>query len=84
MGSYDDINMSYQHCTDKQLRIRFGKKLKKERLRCNLSQETLAVKAFLSPRYVSTIERSGSNVTISCVNRLSKALDIKLSEMLNL
>ncbi|MCH8242540.1 MAG: helix-turn-helix transcriptional regulator [Planctomycetes bacterium] len=75
--------MTYQHYTHSQLLVRFGKNLKKERLRRNLSQETLAVKASLSSRYVSTIERSGCNVTISCANRLSRVLDIKFSDLMD-
>tara|TARA_B100000678_G_C17885640_1_gene373217 strand:+ start:121 stop:324 length:204 start_codon:yes stop_codon:yes gene_type:complete len=56
------------------------KTLRKER---GWSQETLALEADLDRTYVSGIERKVKNPTITVVERIAKALDCRLGELLD-
>ena len=56
------------------------KRLRKER---GWSQETLADEAGLDRTYISGIERQVKNPTITVVERVAKALDSGLGELLD-
>lgn len=61
---------------------KFGKKLREERLRRNLSQETLAEKARLSRNFIGMLERSERNITISALDDIANALNVEPWELL--
>ncbi|OHA83716.1 MAG: hypothetical protein A2408_00420 [Candidatus Yonathbacteria bacterium RIFOXYC1_FULL_52_10] len=61
---------------------KFSQKLRKERLRCNLSQETLAQKAKLSRNFIGMLERGERNVTISTLEDIAQALKVEPWELL--
>ena len=56
------------------------KRLRKER---GLSQEALADAAVLDRTYISSIERVVRNSTVSVVDRIAKALECRLGDLLD-
>lgn len=66
---------------DKILSRKFGKKISELRIDHGVTQEELAFRANISPSYMSAIERGITDITISTVKRLSKALEIEIIEL---
>ena len=64
------------------IRKKFGKHLRALREERGWSQEEFADRAGLHRTYVSAVERGVRNPTLSVLERLAKALGIKLSELL--
>ena len=62
----------------------FGHAVRKERLRLNLSQEDFAEKARVHRTYISSIELGKVSVGIEIANELASALEIRLSELIQL
>jgi transcriptional regulator with XRE-family HTH domain len=60
----------------------FGKKIKEERLKQNLSQEKLAFEAEIDRTYINDIEKGNRNISLKIAYKLSKALNIPLSILL--
>jgi len=58
--------------------------LKQERLALGLSQEKFAEKVGLSMRSISLLETGKQQPTLSTINNIAKALNIKPSELLAL
>lgn len=61
-----------------------GEVVRKRRLTLNLSQEELAARAGVHRTYLSDIERGARNITITVLNRLSEALEVKVSRLFRL
>lgn len=61
---------------EKKLRKNIGKKIKLARSKTNYTQETLAEKTSLSPRYISQLERGIAFGSASTIVGLCKALNI--------
>lgn len=70
--------MNKKVCEDN---IKFGLKVKFERLKRNLTQEKLAEFAGISVNSVSMIERGITSPTLQTVKALSKAFDIPLEDL---
>jgi len=66
----------------KTLLEKFGQKVREERLKQNLSQEELATKAGVHRTYIGMIERAEKNITLLNIEKISKALGIKISKLL--
>ena len=62
--------------------IYFGDRIKEERLKQNLSQEKLALEAEIDRTYMNDIEKGTRNVSLNIAYKLSKALNIPLSNLL--
>lgn len=60
---------------------KFGKKIKEERIKCGLSQESLASKAGVHRTYIGMIERAEKNITLENIEKITKALSLKISEV---
>lgn len=60
---------------------KFGSTVRKKRLEKQLTQEKLAFAADLSSDYVRRVELGKANPSIFVVNKIAKALNIKLSEL---
>lgn len=58
------------------LRKNIGKKIKLARAQCHFTQEKLAEKACLSPRYISQLERGLAFGSASTIINICKALNI--------
>lgn len=61
----------------------FAKRLRQIRQIRRLSQEELADMAGLHRTYVGSVERSERNVSIDNMERLAKALDVDITELLS-
>ena len=59
----------------------FGKAVKAERERLELSQERLGELAKLDRTYVSGLERATRNPTLATMEKLAKALGVPLSKL---
>ena len=68
----------------KEILINFGKKVKAERLKQGLSQEELAGKAGVHRTYIGMIERGEKNITLENIQKLSRALNLALEELMKL
>lgn len=62
-----------------QVLVEFGKRVREERLKQNLSQETLAEKAGVHRTYIGMIERAEKNITLTNINKIAIALNIEIS-----
>lgn len=62
--------------------IKFGNKIQILRKIKNLSQEELAHICGLHRTYIGMIERGEKNITLKSIEKLSKALDINISDLL--
>ncbi|WP_338378754.1 helix-turn-helix transcriptional regulator [uncultured Flavobacterium sp.] len=63
------------------IKQKFGLKVKELRKIKNLSQEKLANLAEIDRTYLPTIEKGERNVSIEVVERLAKALDVKIKDL---
>ena len=61
--------------------VKFGEKVKKERLKKNLSQEELAARAGVHRTYIGMIERAEKNITLGNIARIAKALDLEIMDL---
>jgi len=66
----------------KEILIKFGNKVREERLKQGLSQEQLASRASVHRTYVGMIERAEKNITLENIEKISKALGLKPSELI--
>jgi transcriptional regulator with XRE-family HTH domain len=66
------------------IRIRFGEAVRKRRKELNLSQEDFAERAELHRTYISDIERGTRNVSPENIEKLAKALDLTLPELIQM
>ena len=62
------------------LKILVGKRIKSLRVEKGLSQEDLAFKSGLDRTYITYVETAKKNVTIETLYKITKALDISLSD----
>jgi transcriptional regulator with XRE-family HTH domain len=60
----------------------FGNKVRQERTKKNLSQEALADLAGVHRTYIGMIERAEKNITLENIEKIAKALKIKISNLL--
>ncbi len=60
-----------------------GNRIKKCRNNIGISQEALAHEAGLDRTYITSVERGKRNISIVNLEKITKALNIKLSEFFN-
>jgi transcriptional regulator with XRE-family HTH domain len=63
--------------------VKFGNKVREERLKKGLSQEHLAHIADVHRTYIGMIERAEKNITLANIEKIAKALEIELHDLLN-
>jgi len=63
------------------IKVTFGKRLRELREAKGISQEALAYEAGLDRTYISSIERGKRNVSLENIERLAKALDVKIRKL---
>lgn len=61
------------------IKKKFGKHVKKLRLERGLSQEKLAYEADIDRTYIPSIEKGERNVSIVVIEKIAKALKVKIS-----
>ena len=59
-----------------------GLKLKYERLKKGLTQESLAEKVEVHEKYISLLETGKQNLTLKTLNRIANALEIDIYKLL--
>ena len=64
----------------REILIKFGKKVRAQRTNLGLSQEELASRAGVHRTYIGMIERAEKNITLENIEKVAKALDLKLSD----
>ncbi|HMO78053.1 MAG TPA: helix-turn-helix transcriptional regulator [Candidatus Paceibacterota bacterium] len=57
--------------------VQFGKKLRAERVACDVSQEKLAEKTKLSRNYIGSLERGEANPSLLTIEKVAKALRVE-------
>ena len=62
--------------------IMFGKKVRELRTEQKLSQTDLAEKSGLHPNYIGMVERGERNPSLINIDKLAKALNVSLPELL--
>jgi transcriptional regulator with XRE-family HTH domain len=72
MGTVSDIILA-----------RFGKRVREVRIKRNLSQEELGVRAGVHRTYVGMIERGEKNITLLNIHKVANALKVRPSDLLN-
>ncbi|MFH1415863.1 MAG: helix-turn-helix transcriptional regulator [Elusimicrobiota bacterium] len=65
----------------KNILIKFGNRVREERLKKELSQEEFAHLAGVHRTYIGMIERAEKNITLLNIEKISKALKISISEI---
>jgi transcriptional regulator with XRE-family HTH domain len=63
------------------IKKRFGNRVKTIRLEKGLSQETLAHQAEIDRTYLPGIEKGERNVSITIIEKIAKALNVKISTL---
>ena len=63
------------------IKLRFGNRIKELRKQKGFSQEKLANLADIDRTYLPTIEKGERNVSIEVVERLARALDVKVKDL---
>ncbi len=63
------------------IRVRFGKAVRNRRHKLNVSQEEFADMCALDRTYIGGIERGERNVSLVNIEKIARALQIRLSEL---
>lgn len=64
----------------KEILIKFGKKVRNERIKLGLSQEELASRADVHRTYIGMIERAEKNITLENIEKICNALNLKIRD----
>lgn len=64
----------------KELLVKFGQKVRAERIKLNLSQEELGSRAKVHRTYIGMIERAEKNITLENIEKIAKALKISIAD----
>ena len=64
----------------REILIKFGQKVREERARLGLSQEELAGRAGVHRTYIGMIERAEKNITLENIEKIAKALKIRIAD----
>ncbi len=68
---------------NKNILIKFGEKVRSERLKRGLSQERLADLANLHRTYIGMVERAEKNITLLNIDKIANALGITIYDLFN-
>lgn len=63
--------------------LRFGRKVRAEREKRNISQERFGVLANVHRTYVGMIERGEKNITLLNIEKIASALDMSLKQIMD-
>lgn len=67
----------------KEILTKFGKKIRSERQKLEISQEELAFRANLHRTYIGMVERGEKNVTLLNIEKIAKALSLNIKDLFN-
>jgi len=63
--------------------IQFGKRLRTEREKKDISQERLGELSGMHRTYIGMIERAEKNVTLPTIAKLARALDVRIRDLVD-
>ncbi|OGG30276.1 transcriptional regulator [Candidatus Gottesmanbacteria bacterium RIFCSPLOWO2_01_FULL_46_21] len=66
----------------KDVLIKFGQRVREERVKQKLSQEEFADIAGVHRTYVGMIERAEKNITLANIHKIAKALKLPINKLL--
>lgn len=66
----------------KEILIKFGEKIRRERSVAGWSQEQLAEKAGVHRTYIGMIERAEKNITLENIEKIAKALKMPIDKLM--
>lgn len=66
---------------NKDILIKFGKRVRYLRKKSNLSQEELSVRANLHRTYIGMIERAEKNITLLNIEKVADALEVSIDNL---
>lgn len=61
----------------------FGKRIREERLKKDMSQEKLGELAKVHRTYIGMIERAEKNITLTNMEKLARALGLKVKDLVS-
>jgi transcriptional regulator with XRE-family HTH domain len=70
--------------SDSDILKRFGSNVRKHRKLKHISQEELAHKSNLHRTYIGMIERAEKNITLLNIEKIAKALEVEISNLLTI
>lgn len=59
---------------------KFGERVREKRRKLGLSQEELAARAGVHRTYIGMIERAEKNITLGNIEKIAKALGVRIAE----
>ena len=65
---------------NKKILQQFGKRVREEREKQGVSQEKLGSLAKVHRTYIGMIERAEKNITLQNIEKIAKALDLKIAD----
>lgn len=65
---------------DSEILVRFGKKVRQERMKLGISQEELAGRAGVHRTYIGMLERAEKNITLENIEKICKALNLSIGD----
>jgi len=68
---------------NKQILIQFGKRVREQRLKRGISQEKLGELAKVHRTYIGMIERAEKNITLTSMEKIARALSLKVSDLMD-
>ncbi len=66
----------------REILLKFGNKVRGRRLKLGLSQEELSSRAGVHRTYIGMIERAEKNITLENIEKIAKALEISLDNLM--
>ncbi|GGC82406.1 hypothetical protein GCM10011508_07170 [Flavobacterium lutivivi] len=76
------LHTEISNMSKKTISIKFGEKVRELRVSKNLSQEQLADLANVHRTYIGMVERAEKNITLVNIEKISKALNVNIIELL--
>lgn len=68
---------------NRQILIRFGKRVREERDKRGISQEKLGALAHVHRTYIGMIERAEKNITLTNMEKIARALGLKVNNLID-
>lgn len=68
---------------NKQIVVKFGNRVREERVKRGISQERLGELAHVHRTYIGMIERAEKNITLTNMQKIAKALGLKVNSLID-
>ncbi len=82
-SSIVQLSTLYEFGEMEDIKIKFGQRVKELRITKGYSQEKLAELSDLDRTYIPGIEAGKRNVSLAVVEKIAKAFDLSISQLLN-